>query len=93
MRISGFIKLPRHRTFNYVPRYYDPQKEELNTVVRNAELGVPQKLNKKPKMSYYFNQRRKEAKQTLIRRMIVFVTLILVLIALYYIFSVIYLIF
>jgi len=94
MRISGFIKLPKHRTFNYVPRYYNPEKEELENVVRKAELGVPQKLHKTDKkISYYFNQRRADAKQSFIRRMIVFTTLILILVALYYIFGVIYYIF
>ena len=94
MRISGFIKLPKHRTFNYVPRYYDPEKEELEKVVRNAELGVPQKLHKsEKKINYYFNQRRADAKQSFIRRIIVFTTLILLVVALYYIFGVIYLIF
>ncbi|MCB0514657.1 MAG: hypothetical protein R2798_05555 [Chitinophagales bacterium] len=24
---SSFVKLPQHRRFNYVPRYYDPAKE------------------------------------------------------------------
>ena len=92
MRISGFIKLPKHRTFNYVPRYYNPEKEELEKVVRNAELNIPQKLNKN-KINYYFNQRRKGVNNTLLRRTIIFITLILLLISLYYIFDVIYLIF
>lgn len=94
MRISGFIRLPKHRTFNYVPRYYDPQKEELEKVVKNAELGIPQKLNKQPKkINYYFDQRRASAKQSFIRKLIVFATLILLLVVLYYIFDVVYLIF
>ena len=25
---SSFIKLPKHKTFEYKPRYFDPEKEE-----------------------------------------------------------------
>lgn len=28
MRVPSFSKLPRHRQFNYVPRKYNPEKEE-----------------------------------------------------------------
>ncbi|MBN2668456.1 MAG: hypothetical protein JXR60_04430 [Bacteroidales bacterium] len=27
--ISHFFKLPRHRSFNYKPRFYDPELEKL----------------------------------------------------------------
>jgi hypothetical protein len=29
MGIPRFFKLPNHRQFNYVPRYYDEKKEQL----------------------------------------------------------------
>jgi hypothetical protein len=90
MRIPSFVKLPKHRTFNYVPRYYNPQKEELNKIIRNAELGIPQKqANKQKNINYYFSQKRAGNKQTLLLRIIVFSTIILMLVALYYIFDVI----
>ncbi|OFX44169.1 MAG: hypothetical protein A2046_08080 [Bacteroidetes bacterium GWA2_30_7] len=29
MGLPGFFKLPKHKSFNYSPRYYDERKEEL----------------------------------------------------------------
>jgi hypothetical protein len=29
MGIPRMFKLPKHKSFNYVPRYYDPEKEEM----------------------------------------------------------------
>jgi hypothetical protein len=28
-----FNKVPRHKKFDYIPRYYDPRKEELDDIV------------------------------------------------------------
>ena len=39
LKIS-FFKTQKHRVFNYTPRHYDPQKEELDERVRNAEREV-----------------------------------------------------
>ena len=46
------FKLPnRHRRFEYVPRYYDPRKEELEKKIKAAEAEAnPEKKN--------LNQRR-----------------------------------
>jgi len=29
MALMGFGKRPKHRSFDYTPRYYDPEKEDL----------------------------------------------------------------
>jgi hypothetical protein len=41
MAIS-FIKLPRHKRFEYTPRYWDPEKEEREERVRQIkrEMGI-----------------------------------------------------
>lgn len=37
----SLFKLPnRHRRFEYVPRYYDPKKEELKRKIREAERAA-----------------------------------------------------
>ncbi len=36
MALFSFFKAPRHQKFNYVPRYYDPQKERLEEILKNA---------------------------------------------------------
>lgn len=42
MGIPRFIKLPRHKQFNYSPRYWDPEKEEREDRIRRikAEMGI-----------------------------------------------------
>lgn len=35
--IFRFFKLPKHRTFSYKPRYYDPIKDEVNERKRIIE--------------------------------------------------------
>ncbi len=37
MAMFRFFKLPRHRTFDYKPRYWDPEKEELEKRVKAVE--------------------------------------------------------
>ncbi len=37
MAILKFFKVPRHQRFGYIPRYWDPDKEELQERVRRAE--------------------------------------------------------
>ncbi|HMQ08602.1 MAG TPA: hypothetical protein PKC30_14985 [Saprospiraceae bacterium] len=37
----GFLKfnrVPKHRKFEYIPRYYDPKKEELDKIVDSYKL-------------------------------------------------------
>ena len=33
MSFLKFNKRPKHKKFDYIPRYYDPQKEELEKIV------------------------------------------------------------
>ena len=42
MGIPRFIKLPKHKTFNYSPRYWDPEKEEHEERIRRIkqEMGI-----------------------------------------------------
>lgn len=37
MALFSFFKTPRHQKFKYVPRYYDPQKERLDEIIKNAK--------------------------------------------------------
>ncbi len=36
MALFSFFKTPRHQKFNYIPRYYDPQKERLEEILAQA---------------------------------------------------------
>ncbi|MDX9782173.1 MAG: hypothetical protein RBT35_04220 [Bacteroidales bacterium] len=37
MALFNFFNVPRHKSFNYQPRYYDPKKEELEGRIKAAE--------------------------------------------------------
>ena len=42
MALPSFFKTPRHKSFNYTPRYYDERKERMEERIKNAEqeLGL-----------------------------------------------------
>jgi len=37
MALFNFFNVPKHRTFNYQPRYYDPRKEEMENRKKAAQ--------------------------------------------------------
>lgn len=37
MALLNFFKTPRHQRYNYIPRFYDPKKEELDERLRIME--------------------------------------------------------
>lgn len=38
MGFFSFNKIANHRVFNYTPRYYDPDKEARDAIVRRAKI-------------------------------------------------------
>ena len=83
MRFSGFIKLPKHRQFNYTPRYYDERKEKLEEKsVENDSKNII-KEDKKRMSDYYFAKAKYSKQQSIIRRLIISVTIVLLVIAIY----------
>ncbi len=36
MALFSFFKTPRHQRFEYKPRFYDPQKEKVEQILKNA---------------------------------------------------------
>ena len=38
MRFLNIFRLPKPNTFNYIPRYYDPDKEDLEDRLKKARL-------------------------------------------------------
>jgi hypothetical protein len=37
MAVFRFLKLPKHQKYEYIPRYWDPQKEELEDRLKRIE--------------------------------------------------------
>ncbi|HCM76082.1 MAG TPA: hypothetical protein DIS90_06855 [Cytophagales bacterium] len=67
--LSLFNKTPSHKSFNYTPRYYDPQKEEMQE--REARIRRELKLEQekgagdyRSRISGSFQSARKRSKQS-----------------------------
>ena len=37
MALFSFFKTPKHQRFKYEPRFYNPQKERLEEIIKNAK--------------------------------------------------------
>ncbi len=86
MALPGFFKINKHKQFNFIPRYYDPQKEDLEKRIRSVEREMGAKEGeayrptiRKGQMSNYFNRKRGKAqKQSNIRLIIILIVLFLI---------------
>ena len=86
MAIPTFFKINKHKKFNFIPRYYDPQKEDLEERIRSVEreMGVKEGEAYRPtirkgQMSSYFNRKsRKAQKRSNIRLIIILLILFLI---------------
>ncbi len=86
MGIPRMFKLPKHKTFNYVPRYYDPEKEEMEERRKKLarELGqdtlnedyVPGEAIRHGAMRGFFQKKEKANIQSPIRVIIILAILL-----------------
>ncbi len=83
MKFSGFIKLPRHRQFNYTPRYYNEYQEKLEKKhIENESKNIIREDNKRMS-DYYYSRVKYSKEQSLVRRIIILITVIMLIIATY----------
>ena len=86
MALPSFFKKNKHKEFNFIPRYYNQQKENLEGRVRSIEREMEAKEGeayrptiRKGQMSNYFNRKRGKAqKQSNIRLIIIVIVLFLI---------------
>lgn len=83
MRIT-FLKTPKPREFNYIPRYYDEQKEisEERKKRLEKEMGIAQPGGYQPNITRgsitrKFTQRRRSSRASSIRLVVIVVILTL----------------
>jgi len=76
------IKLPKHKTFEYTPRYYNEQKEELQERVKKIEREMGVKSpdykyvpNIKGQIRPHYNRATAEKKQSSLRLILILVIL------------------
>ncbi len=87
MKLTGFFKIPKHRVFNYRPRYYNPEQEEFNEKLEKKQTD---KIITKEKIHHQFDIRRSQEKRSYaFRLLIILTTFILLTIALFYGFKII----
>ncbi len=87
MAIYQFFKLNKHKDFNYMPLFYDKDKEEFNERVRRIEeeMGIKNSPDFKPgirrgTMREHIQNSRKQSRYSSIR----LVAIIIILLALAY---------
>jgi len=84
MKFSGF-KVPKHRKFGYIPRHYDPEKEELEKRIKRYQADVSDEEMLKERISHGFRQtyvgdpeyRKKLVKKSNMRLFLIILTLII----------------
>jgi hypothetical protein len=94
--ISNLFKLPRHRTYNYQPRYFDPAKEEREKRLKEKEANSDMEREQNDAIvqkrisikSNYISNKYAAQKEDKIRRYIRIVTIALLLLVLYMLFDV-----
>jgi len=86
MALPSFFKINKHKEFNFIPRYYDQQKEKLEKRIKSIEQEMGAKEGeayrptiRKGQMSNYFNRKKGKAqKQSNIRLIIILLVLFLI---------------
>lgn len=73
---TNLFRTPKHRKYDYIPRYYNPEKEEREARLKKAELmaddsieGMKSRISSKMKhggggMKEYESQRRKALRRS-----------------------------
>jgi len=95
--ISHLFKLPRHRTYAYKPRHYDPRKEEFkkrlqekqglnidDSELENIEIPIQERMSIKDN---YINRKYADQKEDRVRFYIRVVTIAFLLMVVYLLFD------
>ena len=90
--ISHLFKLPRHRSYNYKPRYYDPIKEEIEQGIHKKQIEQEEekKLSFEKRISFkarFDDRKYAERKEDRIRLYIRTFTFILLMLVVYLLFE------
>ena len=95
MALFSFFKTPRHQRFEYKPRFYDPQKEKLEEILKNAKgESLTDTELAKSRISSAFRRRSTSssyAKQAMRRSNFLLLAIIVVLFGLTYLLLTVYL--
>jgi len=83
MALPSFFKLNKHKDFNYVPIFYDKEKDEFNERVKRIEqeMGIKKDMEfrssiKRGAMRDYIQRSRKQDRYSSLRLVIIFIFLL-----------------
>jgi (p)ppGpp synthase/HD superfamily hydrolase len=86
MALISFFKTPKPKQFNYIPRYYDQRKEEMEERKKRIaqELGLDNNSNNyitniKGKMRHIYQLKKNESRKSNFRILIILIFLMLLL--------------
>lgn len=92
MKVSGFFKTPKHRVFEYKPRYYNPELEEIEQKLKEKQAQNFIQSQDESKIHHHIDLKRSiEKKSYSVRLLILVFTFTLLTVALYYGYKLIYL--
>ncbi|MBP6454649.1 hypothetical protein SDC9_46884 [bioreactor metagenome] len=87
MALFNFFNVPKHRSFNYQPRYYDPKREELEGRIKAAESHndvhiIGSHIRGKIQKAVY--EGRKSSMSPMISRIIILVSILAMMAVVYF---------
>ena len=95
MALFSFFRTPKHQRFEYKPRFYDPQKEKLEQIIKQAKgEGVSDTDLAKSRISSAFKRRTKShasTKEAMRKSNILLLAIIVILFGLTYVLLTVYL--
>ena len=96
MALRRFIKLPKHQQYQYKPRYWDPEKEELKERLQRIEAlkqgdteGMKARIASGMKRGYKADSRERNKQMT--RSNLVLLIIVIFLLGVSYVFMTVYL--
>lgn len=90
MKIPSIFRLPQHKRFTYVPRYYDPIKEdivnrterikkELGISVEESTQYVPKLGNFRSRLAEVYGKRQRAEKRPMLIQLFIAVLLLMLM--------------
>jgi len=66
MKFPSITRIPKHRKFNYEPRYYDPVKEDIKNRTERirAEIDVEKNKTSRENIREAFSRRERDNRKT-----------------------------
>jgi hypothetical protein len=88
MKLPSLLRLPKNKRFNYVPRYYDPVKDEIEekeSKFRRELSEEGRRITKRPSISEVYRRRSRVERKGDLRQIIFILTFTVIIFGYLYI--------